>query len=82
VAEADTPQAYGYCSAGHWTTFPAADVDRVRAARPRCPSCGTRHFAACPKCGALITSEATYDCRCGQHFPPRVGLERLVFEAA
>ena len=77
MANGEGPQAYGYCSAGHWTQFPAAAVDRVRAERPRCPVCGTRHFAACPKCGTLITSDAVYDCRCDQHFAPRVSLERL-----
>ncbi len=82
MAEGEASQAYGYCSAGHWTMFPAADVGRVRAARPSCPTCGTRHFAACPKCGALITDDATYDCACGQHFPPRVSLERLALESA
>ena len=74
--------AYGFCSAGHWTAFPAAAVERVRAERPRCPVCGTRHFAACPKCGRLITSDSTYHCVCDQHFAPRVHLERLELGAA
>ena len=82
MAEGEGAQAYGYCSGGHWTAFPAAAAERVRAERPRCPTCGTRHFAACPKCGALITSDATFHCRCDQHFAPRVSLERLPVEAA
>ena len=73
---------YGYCSAGHWTAFPAVEADRVRVERPRCPHCGTRHFAACPKCGRPLTSDATFDCACGQHFPPRVSLDRLGLPAA
>ena len=75
-------QAYGYCSAGHWTAFPADAIERVRAERPRCPQCGTRHFSACPKCGRPIASDATYHCVCDQHFPPRVSLERLEVSVA
>jgi hypothetical protein len=82
VADDASSLAYGYCSAGHWTVFPAAAVEWVRRTRPRCPTCGTRHFAACPKCGRLITNEATYHCVCDQHFPPRVSLERLEAPAA
>ena len=82
MADSDAPQAYGYCSAGHWTRFPAAEIQRVRAERARCPVCRTRHFAACPKCGALITSENTYECQCDQHFAPRVSLETLTLAPA
>ena len=75
--------AYGYCSGGHWTAFPAIAVERVRAERMRCPACGTRHYAACPKCGTLIENDKIYDCtRCDQHFPPRISLERLEPRAA
>jgi tRNA(Ile2) C34 agmatinyltransferase TiaS len=82
VTENGSSLAYGYCSAGHWTAFPAAAVEQVRAIRPRCPACGTRHFSACPKCGRLITSDTTYHCVCDQHFPPRISLEHLALPAA
>ena len=82
MADDASALAYGYCSGGHWTAFPAAAAERVRAERARCPQCGTRHFSACPKCGRLITSDATYHCACDQHFPPRISLERLELPSA
>ena len=78
-----SPLANGYCSGGHWPEYPAAAVERVRAGRRRGPVCGTRHYAACPKCGTLIESDKIYDCTaCDQHFPPRISLERLEPRAA